>query len=150
MTAPGWPKQDAIPEAAVVHIGADSSVHGSREGSRHGSRHGSLHGSLYGSHHGSQAYAQAVAANVDVQQDPPAPMQRRGSRRSLGLGENDHAQDYTGAYPHERDKQPQLHTVAKQHNFHPGFIAKAYFRKWKGGLDDVMPLTPAQLVILLS
>ena len=60
-------------------------------------------------------------------------LQRRGSRRSL----NEHAQDYAGAYPHERDNQPQLSTVAKQHSIHPGDILKAYFLRWKGGLDDV-------------
>ena len=137
MAAPGWPKANTIPEAAVVHIGADSSVHGSREGSRHGSRHGSVHGSLYGSHHGSQTYAQAIAGNAEAQQNQavaaPLQLQRRGSRRSL----NEHAQDYAGAYPHERDNQPQLSTVAKQHSFHPGDILKAYFLRWKGGLDDV-------------
>lgn len=46
-----------------------------------------------------------------------------------------------GDYPHERDNEPPLDKVAKKHNYNPGHILHAYFRKWKGGLDDVGPLS---------
>lgn len=133
MAAPGWPKSDTIPEASVVQIDADSSHHGSHNGSYHGSHHGSRHGSQ----HGGGNYAQALQVSRDAGNG--AKLERRASRRldNAALGVNDWPQDYTDDYPVERDSQAQLDEKAKTQGYTPWGIAKAYFKKWKGGMDEV-------------
>lgn len=137
-SAPGWPGADSIPESTVVHIPADGSYHGSRDGSYHGgSRDGSHHGSRRGgSRHGDRMSAQMVAAQAAAD-GKPAPLERVASRRLSNAGSNDYAQDYAGDYPVERDNDIPLNEVAKKYNYNPGHLLHAYFRKWKGGVDDV-------------
>ena len=135
LAAPGWPGPEVIPESTVVHIPADGSYHdgsyhgGSRDGSHHGSRRG-------GSRHGDRMYAQMLAAQAAAE-GKPAPLERVASRRLSNAGSNDYAQDYAGDYPVERDKEIGLAEVARKYNYNPGQLLHAYFRKWKGGIDDV-------------
>ena len=129
MAAPGWPKADTIPEASVVQIDADGSHHGSHHGSRHGSHHGSAHGG--------SSYVQALQVSRDA--GNAAKLERRASRRleNAVLGVNDWDQDYTDDYPKERDDQAAVDEKTKTHDYNPGQIIIAYFKKWKGGMDEV-------------
>lgn len=138
--AEGWPKPESIPETTVVNIPADSSYHGSREGSRHGSRHGSVHGSVRGGQRYSHVLAAQAAGADGNQAAANPPLERQFSRRLSNAGTNDYAQDYAGDYPTERDHETPLDKVARKFHYSPDHILHAYFRKWKGGIDDVRSL----------
>ena len=68
-----------------------------------------------------------------------AKLERRASRRleSAASGANDWDQDYTDDYPTERDSQAQTDEKTKTHGYTPWGILTAYFKKWKGGMDEV-------------
>ena len=141
MAAPGWPKSDTIPEASVVQIDADSSHHGSHNGSYHGSRHGSQHGGSNYVH----------ALQTSRESGNGAKLERRASRRleNAALGVSDWPQDYTDDYPIERDSQAQVHEKTKTQGYTPWGIIQAYFRKWKGGMDEVGANSPLAVTFLV-
>lgn len=143
MAAPGWPKDDIIPEATAIQIDADSSHHGSYHGSHNGSRHGSRQVSRHGSQHGSSSYAQALQTSCEPSRSAgAAKLERRASRSIDNAGTNDSAQDYAGDYPIERDNQARGSASAKRNKYDPKMAVVTYFKKWIGGRDEAQPIPP--------
>ena len=68
-----------------------------------------------------------------------AKLERRTSRRpeNAASGVNDWDQDYTDDYPTERDSQAEVDAKTKTHGYTPCGILTAYFKKWRGGVDEV-------------
>ena len=139
MAAPGWPKDDIIPEATAIQIDADSSHHGSYHGSHNGSRHGSRQASRHDSQHGSSSYAQALQTSCEPSRsEGAAKLERRASRSIDNAGTNDSAQDYAGDCPIERDNQARRSASAKTNKYDPKMAMVTYFKKWIGGIDEVI------------